>query len=47
MHLAERTRERDRDAQEMRYFKWSAKQSIERHTAGILEHQSYAVVVVR
>ena len=47
MHLAERLRERDRDAQEMRYLHWPAKQPIERRTAGILEHQRHAVVVVR
>ena len=47
MHLAERPRERDRDAQEMRYVQWSAKQSIERRTAGILKHQRHAAVVVR
>src|SRR5580700_759814 len=47
MHLAERARERDRDAQEMRYVQWPAKQSINRRTAGILEHQRHAVVVVR
>ena len=47
MHLAERPRERDRDAQEMRYLQWPAKQSIERRTAGILEHQRHAAVVVR
>src|SRR6267154_2591055 len=47
MHLAERARERDRDAQEMRYVQWSAKQSIDRRTARILKHQRYAVVVVR
>src|SRR3984893_5226134 len=47
MHLAERPRERDRDAQEMRYVQWSAKQSIDRHAAGILKHQRRAVVVVR
>src|SRR5438477_14367 len=39
MHMAERARERDRDAQEMRYVQWPAKQSIERRTAGILKHQ--------
>src|ERR1700688_3768477 len=47
MHLAERPRERDRDAQEIRYVQWSAKQSIEWRTAGILKHQRHAVVVVR
>jgi len=47
MHAAERARERDRDAQEMRYLQWSAKQSTERRTAGILKHQRQAVVVVR
>jgi hypothetical protein len=30
MRMAERARERDRDAQEMRYVQWPAKQSIER-----------------
>src|ERR1700675_1101270 len=47
VHSAERTRERNRDAQEMRYVQRSAKQSIERRTAGILEHQRHAAVVVR
>src|SRR5258708_17441689 len=47
MHLAERPRERDRDAQEIRYIQWSAKQSIDRRTAGILKHQRQAVVVAR
>src|SRR3982074_2124992 len=47
MHLAECPREWDRDAQEMRYVQWSAKQSIDRRTAGILKHQRQAVVVVR
>ena len=47
MHLAERGRERDRDAQEMRHVQRPAKQSIERLTAGILKHQRRAAVVVR
>jgi hypothetical protein len=47
MHSAQRPGERDRDAQEMRYVQRSAKQSIERHTAGILKHQRQAVVVAR
>ena len=47
MHSAERPRERDRDAQEMRYVQWLAKQSIKRRTAGIFKHQRHAVVVVR
>src|ERR1700760_4869870 len=47
MHMAERARERDRDAQEMRYVQWPAKQSIERRTAGILKHQRRAAVIVR
>src|SRR6202790_758173 len=47
VHSAERTRERNRDAQEMRHVQWPAKQSIERRTAGILKHQRHAVVVVR
>jgi hypothetical protein len=42
MHSAERSRERDRDAQELRELQRSAKQSIERHTAGILKHQRHA-----
>src|SRR6202040_2210774 len=46
MHPAERPRERDRDAQEMRYVQWPAKQSIGRRTAGILKHQRHAAVVV-
>src|SRR5258708_38869823 len=44
VHSAERTRERDRDAQERRYVQWPA--SIERRTAGILKHQRHAVVVM-
>src|ERR1700737_2274029 len=47
MHSAERSRERDRDAQETRYIQWPAKQSIKRRTAGILKHQRHAVVVAR
>src|ERR1700722_4960827 len=47
MHPAEHARERDRDAQEMRYIQWSAKQSIDRRPAGILKHQRHAVVVMR
>src|ERR1700733_5852764 len=47
MHPAERPRERDRDAQELQELQRPAKQSIERHTAGILKHQRHAVVVVR
>jgi hypothetical protein len=39
MHSAQRTREGYRDAQEMRHVQWLAKQSVERRTAGILEHQ--------
>src|ERR1700722_8108230 len=31
----------------MRYLHWPAKQLIERRTAGILEHQRHAAVVVR
>src|SRR6266404_4253010 len=46
MHLAERARERDRDAQEMRDVQRPAKQSIERRSAGILKHQRHAVVVM-
>src|SRR3984893_3933791 len=46
VHSAGRTRERNRDAQEMRYVQWPAKQSIERRTAGILKHQRHAVVVM-
>src|ERR1700737_5175851 len=46
VHSAERTRERNRDAQEMRYVQWPAKQSIERRPAGILKHQRHAVVVM-
>ncbi len=45
MHSAERSRERDRDAQELRYVQWPAKKSIERRTAGILKHQRHAIVV--
>jgi hypothetical protein len=47
MHATERPRERDSDAQKMRYFQWSAKQSIKRRTAGIFKHQRQAVVVAR
>jgi hypothetical protein len=47
VHMAERPRERDRDVQEMRYVQRSAKQSVERRTAGILKHQRQAVVVMR
>src|SRR6202165_1573430 len=47
VHSAERTRERNRDAQEMRYVQGSAKQSVERRTAGILKHQRQAVFVAR
>jgi hypothetical protein len=47
MHLAERPRKRERDAQEMRDVEGAAKQSIERRPAGILEHQRRAAVVVR
>ncbi len=47
MHMAERPRKRDRDAQEMRYVQWPAKQSIGRRTAGILKHQRHAAVVAR
>ncbi len=46
VHLAERPHERDRDAQELQELQRSAKQSIERRTAGILKHQRHAVVVV-
>jgi hypothetical protein len=34
MHSAERPRKRHRDAQKLRYVQWSAKQSINRRTAG-------------
>ena len=47
MHLAECPCERDRDAEEIRYIQWSAKQLIDRRTAGILKHQRHAVVVAR
>jgi hypothetical protein len=46
MHSAERACERDRDAQEKRNLQWSAKQSIDRRTAGILKHQCHAAVVM-
>jgi hypothetical protein len=39
--------ERHREAREMRYVQWSAKQSIDRRTVGNLKHQRHAVVVVR
>ena len=45
VHLAERPGKRGRDAQEMRYVQWSAKQSIDRRTARILKHQRHAIVV--
>ena len=38
MHMAERPRKRERDAQEMRRVQRSAKQCIQRRSAGILEH---------
>jgi len=38
-------RERDRDAQEIRYVQWPTKQSIGRRTAGILKHQRHAGTV--
>src|ERR1700688_4984077 len=47
MHSAERRRERDRDAQEIRYVQRSPKQSVERRTAGILEHERQAVFIAR
>ena len=47
MHVAELPRERDRDTQEMRYVQWPAKQSFDRRTAGISQHQRHAVVVLR
>src|ERR1700682_2080165 len=47
MHSAERSRERDCEAQDMRYLQWSTQQSIERRTAGILKHQRHAAVVMR
>jgi hypothetical protein len=47
MDPAERLRERDRDAQELRYLQWPAKQPIERRAAGILKHQRHALVVAR
>src|SRR5207237_8493038 len=47
MHSAERARERNCDAQEMRYVQWPAKQSIERRTDGILKHQRHTAVIVR
>src|SRR3954470_19431110 len=47
MHMAERARQRDRDAQELLYLQWPAEKSIERHTAGILKHQRHTAVIVR
>src|ERR1700682_4812789 len=47
MHLAERPRERDRDAQEIRHAQGPTRQSIDRRPAGILKHQRHAVVVAR
>src|SRR3984957_14473467 len=47
VHLAERPREGDRDAQEIRYVHWPAKQPIHWCTAGILKHQRHGAVVVR
>jgi hypothetical protein len=45
MHSADCIRERDRDAQELRYFQWSAEQSIERLASGVLEHQRHAIIL--
>ena len=45
MHLAQRPRERNRDAQKLRYSQWLAEQSIEDRTPGVLEHQRQAVAV--
>ena len=47
VHLAERRRERDGDAQELRHLQRPAEQAIERLAAGILEHQHRAAVVAR
>src|SRR6267154_682084 len=47
MHSAQHDGERDTDSQEMRYFKWSAKQSIDWRTARIFKHQRQAVIIVR
>jgi hypothetical protein len=48
MHAAQRPRQTDRDVQKMRYLQRSAQQqSIERRSAGILEHQRPAAVIVR
>jgi hypothetical protein len=47
MHPAERPRQWDCDAQEMRHVQRSAEKSIERRTAGILKHQRHAAVIVR
>jgi hypothetical protein len=45
MHLAQRTRERDRDAQEFGYFQGSAEPPIEGLATRILQHQRQAAVV--
>ena len=47
VQMSERPRQRNRDAQEMRYVQRSAKQPIERCAAGIFKHQRHAVVVER
>jgi hypothetical protein len=47
MHMAERPRKRERDAQKMRWVQRPAKQSIQRRSAGILEHERHAAVVAR
>src|SRR5258706_7647939 len=38
---------RDRDAQEMRYVQWRAKQPIEGGAPGVLQHQRHTAVFVR
>jgi hypothetical protein len=45
MHLPERARERDRNAQKYCQFQRSTEQAVEGFTARVLEHQRQAVVV--
>ena len=45
VRLAQRPRERDPDAQKLRYSQRPAEQSIEDRTPGVLEYQRHAVAV--
>jgi hypothetical protein len=47
MYTTRRPRQRNRDAHEMRYLQWPAKQPIKRRAAGILKHQHHAAAVMR